>query len=343
MAMTLAEMKIGMADKVSQQIVDIFLRQSEILQLLPFDNCVSPSAGGGSTLTYSYVQKKLPAVAAFRALNADYTASQATVEAKTATLKIFGGSFEMDRVLKQAEGKFNNMAYQFEEKIAAAVSLFHHTMINGNSSTNVNEFDGLDKMLAGTSSEFNTGAAIDLSTMANVKTNMDQFYEALQNLIKKTNADALLMNTDMISKVQTIARLLGYKTETEEAFGKKVVSMDGVRFMDLGNHYTISGSNAVANACVKAGSAVANSCVPAGITRTISTSSVTGLTDIYAVKFDVNNGFHAASLTGTNAISSYVPDFSQPGAVKKGEVEMVAATVLKNTANAGVLRNIKIA
>ena len=48
MAMTLAEMKVGMADKVSQQIVDIFLRKSEILQMLPFDNCVSPS-GGGST------------------------------------------------------------------------------------------------------------------------------------------------------------------------------------------------------------------------------------------------------------------------------------------------------
>ena len=51
MAMTLAEMKAGMSDKVSQQIVDIFLRESEILQLLPFDNCVSPQ--GGSTLTYS--------------------------------------------------------------------------------------------------------------------------------------------------------------------------------------------------------------------------------------------------------------------------------------------------
>ena len=38
MAMTLAEMKVGMSDKVSQQIVDIFLRESEILQLLPFDN-----------------------------------------------------------------------------------------------------------------------------------------------------------------------------------------------------------------------------------------------------------------------------------------------------------------
>lgn len=336
MAMTLAEMKVGMADKVSQQIVDIFLRKSEILQMLPFDNCVSPSAGGGSTLTYSYAQKKLPATAAFRTLNNDYTASQATVEQKTATLKIFGGSFEMDRVLKQAEGKWNNMAYQFEEKIAAAISLFHYTLINGNSTTTAAEFDGLDKMLAGTASEFNTGegSAIDLSTMANLKTNMDQFYEMLQNLIKKTNADALLMNTDMISKVQTIARLLGYKTETEEAFGKKVVSMDGVRFMDLGNHYTVSGSTVTANFCVKA-----------GISRNIGSSSaaVSGLTDIYAVKFDVNNGFHAASLTGSSAITSYVPDFTQPGAVKKGEVEMVAATVLKNTANAGVLRNIKIA
>ena len=107
--------------------------------------------------------------------------------------------------------------------------------------------------------------------------------------------------------------------------------------MDLGNHYTVSG---------KAGEEVVteNSCVKAGISRNIgaSAAAVTGLTDIYAVKFDINNGFHGASLTGTSAITSYVPDFSQPGAVKKGEVEMVAATVLKNTANAGVLRNIKI-
>lgn len=336
MPMTLAEMKVGMADKVSQQIVDVFLRKSEILQMLPFDNCVSPSVSGGSTLTYSYVQKKIPATAAFRALNSEYTASQATVEQKTANLKIFGGSFEMDRVLKKAEGKWNNMAYQFEEKVNAAISLFHYTLINGNSTTATEEFDGLDKMLAGTTSEFNTGegSAIDLSNMTQMKANMDQFYEMLQNLIKKTNADALLMNTDMISKIQTIARLLGYKTETEEAFGKKVMSMDGVRFMDLGNHYTVSGTTVTENSCVKT-----------GLSRNIGASSaaVKGLTDIYAVKFDVNNGFHAASLTGDSAISSYVPDFSQPGAVKTGEVEMVAATVLKNTANAGVLRNIKIA
>lgn len=332
MAMTLAEMKVGMSDKVSQQIVDIFLRESEILQLLPFDNCVSPQ--GGSTLTYSYIQKKLPSVAAFRALNAEYAANQATVEKKSADLKIFGGKFQIDRVLKQAEGPWNNMAYQIREKVLAAISLFHYTLVNGDATTNTTEFDGLDKLLAGTSTEYNTGASIDISTMTNLKANADQLYEQIQLLIKNTNADALLMNSAMIAKVQTMARILGYKTESEEAFGRKVTSMDGVRFMDLGKHYTVASTTVTGNDCVKA-----------GISRTIAggSSATTGLTDIYAVKFDVNDGFHAASLTGNSAIRQYLPDFNAPGAVKDGEVEMVAATVLKNTAHAGVLRNIKIA
>jgi len=328
MAMTLAEMKVGMSDKVAEQVVDTFLRESEILQVLPFDNTVSPS--GGSTLTYTYLQTQIPATAAFRALNTEYTANEAKVVKKSADLKIFGGKFQMDRVLKQAEGKFNNMAFQMEQKIRAAVSLFHYTLINGDATKTATEFDGLDKMLVGTTSEFNAGAVIDISNMTNLKANADQLYEALQILIKKTNANALLMNSSMISKVQTMARLLGYKTESEEAFGKKVVSMDGVRFMDLGNHYTVSGSTVTANACVKD-----------AISRTVSTAQ-TGLTDIYAVKFDVNEGFHGATLTGASGISQYLPDFNAPGAVKDGEVEMVAATVLKNTANAGVLRNIKL-
>ena len=331
MAMTLAEMKVGMSDKISQQIVDIFLRESEILQLLPFDNCVSPQ--GGSTLTYSYIQKKLPSVAAFRALNAEYTANQATVEKKSADLKIFGGKFQIDRVLKEAEGPWNNMAYQIREKVLAAISLFHYTMINGDATTRNTEFDGLDKMLAGTSTEYNTGASIDISTMTQLKANADQLYEQIQLLIKNTSADALLMNSAMITKVQTMARILGYKTESEEAFGRKVTSMDGVRFMDLGKHYTVASTTVTGNDCVNA-----------GISRTIAggSTATTGLTDIYAVKFDVNDGFHAASLTGNSAIRQYLPDFNAPGAVKDGEVEMVAATVLKNTAHAGVLRNIKI-
>ena len=58
MALMLNDMKEGVSDKVAEKVVDTFLRESEILQMLPFDNTVSPQ--GGSTLTYSYMQKQIP-------------------------------------------------------------------------------------------------------------------------------------------------------------------------------------------------------------------------------------------------------------------------------------------
>ncbi len=334
-AQTLEEIKKGMSDKVFGKIVDIFLRESAVLQMLPFDDCVSAS-GGGSTMKYKYLRKVLPATAQFRKLYGEYTASAATKQECEAALAIMGGSVQLDRVLNKVAGMFDNLAYQIEEHIKAVVSLFHYTLINGDATTtgagDHPEFEGLDSMLAGTSTEFNAAKVIDLSTITALKNNADEFYEALTLLMKTTDCDALLMNTDMITKVQTVARVLGYKTETEEAFGKKVTSIDGVRFMDLKNHYTVSGSTAVANEVVKK-----------GMSRVIGDAETSGLTDIYAAKFDVNDGFHGISLNGGKVIEQYLPDFSKPGVVKDAEVEMIAATVLKNTQHAGVLRNIKIA
>lgn len=337
--MTLEEMKKGMSDKVFGQIVDIFLRQSAILQMLPFDDCVSAS-GGGSTMKYKYLRKVLPATAQFRKLNDSYESSAATKQEFEASLAIMGGQVEMDRVLNKVAGRFDNLAYQIEEHIKAIVSLFHYTLINGDAttsaSTNHPEFQGLDSMLAGTTTEYGADKSIDLSTITNLKNNADEFYEALMLLVQSTEADALLMNTDMITKIQTVARVLGYKTETEDAFGKKVVSLDGVRFMDLQNHYIVSSNVAVPNTVVKKG-------LSREFGQDSSKTTVTGLTDIYAVKFDVNDGFHGISLNGTKVIDKYLPNFNDPGVVKQAEVEMIAATVLKNTQHAGVLRNIKIA
>lgn len=331
MPITLAEMKIGMTDKVSQQVIDTFIRESEILEMLPFDNCISPSSG--STLTYGYVQKKLPSATAFRALNTEYTPSQATVEKKTVDLKVFGGSFEIDRVIKEAEGMYNNMAFQLEEKIRSAVGTFHNAMINGDSAVDANSFDGLDKFLVGQKNEFGTDAVIDLSTAEKIKENADLFYEALLQLINATGAHALMLNEGMKTKIQTVARILGYKTESEEAFGRTITTIgEGkVRLVDLKNVVTVSGGNAVETPVIGVKS------------RTVGGSAATGLTDIFGVKFGVNDGFHGVTLTGSNAIHKYLPDFNTPGAVKKGEVEMTACVALKNVRSAGVLRNIKIA
>lgn len=44
----------------------------------------------------------------------------------------------------------------------------------------------------------------------------------------------------------------------------------------------------------------------------------------------------------TSIIHTYLPDMSAPGAVKKGEVELVAGCVLKNSKMAGMLTDIKV-
>ena len=46
--------------------------------------------------------------------------------------------------------------------------------------------------------------------------------------------------------------------------------------------------------------------------------------------------------TGTGVINSYMPNLTSPGAVKKGEVELVAGVALKNTLKAAVLNGIGI-
>ena len=328
MAITLQQMKEGMSDKVKAGVIDVFLEESDILQALPFDDAVSPS--GGSTLTYGYVQEKIPAQTAFRALNTEYTPNQATVEKKSVDLKIFGGAFQIDRVLKKAEGMYNNVAFQMREKIKAAVATFHDAMINGDAASDANAFDGLDKFLVGQKTEYNTGAVVDLSTKAKLEENASTFYEKLKKLISATGADAIMVNDDMKLKIESVAAFLGYKTESEEAFGRTYTKVGNVRIMDLGNKVSVDGES------------VTEEPIIAVKERNVAGSATTGITDIYAVHFGVEDGFHGVTLTGENGIDQYLPDFNQPGAVKTGEVEMVACVALKKTKAAGVLRNIKI-
>lgn len=336
----LKDMTVGQSDKVAEKIVELFLRESDILQDLPFDNAVSPS--GGSTLVYGYVQEKLPSMAGFRAIGQEYTPNNATVEDKNVKLKIFGGSFQIDRVLKTIESKFENMDRQVKQKVKGSVQLFHDTMINGDVASNALGFDGLDKFLVGTSTELNTDEYIDLSTDATLKANASKFYEKLKSLINKTNADAILVNEDMKLKIESVAAALNYKTESEEAFGRTVTKIGSVKICDLKNKVTVSESTADGTTIYTATETPIIGIKSRELGTGSSKATVKGLTDIYAVKYSIEDGFCGVTITGDKVIDAYLPDFTQPGAVKTGEVEMVAAVALKSSKSAGVLRNIKI-
>lgn len=326
MAITLAQAKVGMADKVDQQIVDTFRRSSLLLDSLTFDNAISPGTGG-STLSYGYIQLKTPSTAAVRAINSEYTAGEAIREEKIAKAIIMGGSFEVDRVIQNTSGAVDELAFQAEQKIKATANYFHNLVINGTSASSgtgyvANTFDGLKKLLTGTSSEITS--TVDLTTTENMDANYGAFLDELDGFISAVDGrpSMLLMNKDMLMKVRGAARRAGYYSRTEDAFGRVVETYNDIPLLDVGYYYDGSATKDV-------------------IETSAPGASTAGTTDIYAVSLGLD-GFHGISPTGNSVISGYMPDMTAPGAVKKGEVELVAGVVLKNTLKAAVLKGVAI-
>lgn len=325
MPITLAEAKVGMADKVDQQIVDMFRRSSLLLDRLTFDNAISPGTGG-STLVYGYTQLKTPSTAAVRAINSEYTANEAKREKKTTQAIIMGGAFEVDRVIQDTSGAIDELVFQADEKIKATANFFTHCVINGTVAgtaapgKTTGTFDGLNKLLANSSTEYT--ATADLSTSENVTANYNQFLDELDEFISGLDGmpDMLLMNRKMLSKLRGIARRAGYYDVTKDDFGRGVETYNGIALMDAGEFY--DGTKTVDI-----------------VADTAAGSGTFGTSDIYAVKFGLD-AFHGISPTGTKVITSYMPDLTQPGAVKKGEVELVAGVALKNTLKAGHMKGI---
>lgn len=326
MAITLAEAKVGMSDKVDQQVIDMFRRSSLLLDRLTFDNCISPGTGG-STLSYGYIQLKTPSTAAVRTINTEYTAGEAKREKKTTNAIIMGGSFKVDRVLQNTSGAVDELAFQAEQKIKATANFFHNCVINGTSASSgagyvTNTFDGLKKLLSGTSNEITS--TVSLTTAAEMDSNSNAFLDELDAFLTVLDGtpSMLLMNDKMLSKVRGAARRAGYYERTKDDFGRYVETYNGIPLMDAGKYYNGTSTVDV-------------------IDTSAASTSAAGTTAIYAVSLGLD-GFHGISPTGTSVIQSYMPDLTAPGAVKTGEVELVAGVALKNTLKAAVLKGIAI-
>lgn len=325
MAITLAEANVGMADKVDQQVIDMFRRSSLLLDRMTFDNCISPGTGG-STLAYGYIQLLTPSTAAVRTINTEYTANEAKRTKKTTNAIIMGGSFKVDRVLQDTSGAVDELAFQAEQKIRATANYFHYCVINGASANTAagyeaKTFDGLRKLLDGTSNEITS--TVSLTTAAEMDANANAFLDELDSFLSVLDGtpSMLLMNAKMLSRVRGVARRAGYYERSRDGFGRYVETYNGIPLMDAGKYYNGSASvDAVADVA--------------------ATASAAGTSSIYAVTLGLD-GFHGVSPTGTGVIRSYMPDLNAPGAVKTGEVELVAGVALKNTLKAAVLKGIK--
>ena len=317
MAITLAQSKLNVVDDLQLGVIDEFRKSSWLLNNMTFDDVASP-VGGGNGYTYAYTRLITQPTADFRSVNSEYTAQEVEKQRYTVDLKVFGGAFEVDRIIAGTGGIVDEVTLQMAQKIKAAGALFNQTVINGNSSTDADAFDGLDVALTGTDTEWNaSGTTIDLSTADKIATNGDAFLLMLHKCLGKLDGQpsAFLCNADMKATLEYLAKYQGRYQESKDEFGNYVSTYNGIPIIDVGSQVG---------------------------TNTEVIANGTDGSSLYIVRLGID-GFHAISRGNAPIIDTWMPDFSTAGAVKKGEVEMVAACALKATKAAGVIRKIKVA
>lgn len=294
MATTLAELAVNSQDKLKQGFVNELITDSFILSALTFDDCLA--ATGTSDLVYGYKRVKTGATAEFRALNSEPTESEVKIEKITTKPGILSSKWSMDRVAKAAAEDLYEL--KVAESKNAIIRKFNATLVNGDTSADANGFDGLNKALTGSNTEFTSAVeltTLDKATALAFATEMDTLLAALVR-----DPDVLMVSPHMATVINAICRYLGMDNLTMDDAGHRVHAWDGIRIEPL-----------------RDGALTTN--------------------DIFAVCFGMDE-FHGITLTGDAGVSVNLPDWNTPGAVKFGDSEFVCGCALKKTKAAGVLR-----
>lgn len=316
MPITLVEAKTLSQEKLTEWVIDEF-RKSALLDTLIFDNTVKPQ--GGETMTYAYNRITTQPTAAGRAINSEYTPQETKTTRFTVDLKVFGGSFELDRVIiKHEKQVVEHVQFQLEQKIKATRALFHDWFINGDDAVSALQFDGLDVILTGSSTEYVPDAPIDLTDSAAITSNWQVFLDTLRRGRGLMDGPPTLhlVNSTLYGIFQSAMDRAGINLLSKENFGDEVSQWGNQLIVSMGD---------------KPGTA--NPIIPI--------DEVTGTTSWYSIRTGLD-AVHGVSPDGNALVETFLPDLKAPGAVKLGEVEMVASVAVKATRAASVIRDIQV-
>jgi len=203
MALLLAEAAKLSNDILLQGVVETLVKDSPILQQLPFIEIV------GNGLTYNQ-EKTLPTID-FYDVGDTWEESTPTFEQKTANLKIMGGDADVDNFLKATRSNIQDLeAAVIELKTKALKRKFEETFIYGDSGTNGTQFDGLRKLIDTTTAGDqviamgDTGATLTLAKL-----------DELIDTVRGGKPDMLLMSRRSRRKINALVRAAGGMMETD--------------------------------------------------------------------------------------------------------------------------------
>jgi len=352
MPVTLAQAEINARADIDHAVIRNLRQYSWLWDQIVWDDTATPGTGGAS-LVYGFTLLTQPRSGQFRRLNTEYSTDSAVREQKTVSLKPFGGAFSIDRVLRGlGPAQTNELAFQMQELLTGATIRLQEEIVNGDVAVDDAGFDGLDKLLTGASTEYipnATGAmyadwspgAIDTQAKANIQ--LDIVSDWLSRIVPSkvgggdlgapgalpSGVKAILGNNQSINRLQALARWAGIYTETKDDLGREITRYGQWTLVDIGDRALDNGPIIPIETRDPDGGGAG--------------SNVPNLTDLYAVSFGLD-AFHGAAMAGKPLVETFMPDWSAPGAVKSGEIEIgPGAMVLRNTKSAGVLRNVKVA
>lgn len=332
MAISLAESKNNAVEDYDPAVIDEFRKESAILDSLIFDDVVNP-AGGGATLDYGYRRLVTQATADTRAINSEYAPQNVTTAKKSVTLAVMGGSFEVDRVTaKIGPAASSNVTLNLSQKIKSTRTKFQDLVINGDVATDANGFDGLDKALTGSATEFRATQVTDWSDFDTNTRAEHKALDAIDEFLSLLDGapTVIVGNKDSLARVRAAVRRAGQYTKNPV---EDLLGPDGRPIVR--EQY---GNILMVDAGEQAGST--NLIIPTE-SRTVGATTAM-MTDLYAYRVGID-GFHGVSTTGGQLVQTWLPDFTTAGAVKKGEVELgPIAVALKATKAAAVFRNIQV-
>lgn len=214
MAMTKAEAAKLTNDLLLRGVVETIVKESSVLQLLPFMEVT------GTSVTYAR-EATMPS-ATFYDVGDTWTEATPTFTQVTTALKILGGDADVDNFLQATYANPNDIEAEVVGIRAKSIAhLFSESFFNGDSGLNPKTFDGLTKVLNGTAQEVTAaanGAQLTLDMM-------DQMID----LIMPGKPDALFASRRTRRKLSSLRRASGNLLEVDvDQFGQRALFYDGI-------------------------------------------------------------------------------------------------------------------
>ena len=214
MALTLVEASQRHSGDIFREgVIETIGLSGSVLDFIPFMDI-----SGGA---YNYKQEnKLPS-SGYRGVNQDHQESTGQVKPLVETLKIFGGTVKVDRAILAMNGEDQRLI-ELQMRLKSMALAFNRHFFKGDSDTDVNAVDGLQKRLTG-EQVIDAGATAggDALSLAKLDEVIDQVNNPTHIFMNKTMKRLLNASTYNTG-------VSGYMTHTIDGYGRQIDMYNGL-------------------------------------------------------------------------------------------------------------------